>query len=212
MIDYRCWVARARGFVEQLPRRVGRSGVVEVSVSTAPPMEEPELRAVQAALPLTIPGSLGRFWLEGSRHCACRYVWRGTEGGDLYGGPALIEPAGLPMHLFSMREWAEHTWIEDYPEEEVLWLQSLPILAMANGDYLALDLSPRLEDPPVLYLAHDDHSFALAPTFTGFLDAWERVGYVGPESWMLEGLLNGQRRLDPSTERAGEIRRLLRLA
>jgi hypothetical protein len=60
-----------------------------------------------------------------------------------------------------------------------------------------------------VYLNHDDDSSVIAPGLTAFLNAWERLAYLGPEHWLLLEFVDGRGHLDPETERAAHLRRLL---
>lgn len=99
--------------------------------------------------------------------------------------------------------------------EHLLWTQSLPFYPIANGDALAFDLTGRDEDPPILYLCHDEPaSGMIAPNFDAFLTAWEQLFYVGPEWWMLDPFLVGKgraKRLSPRGEGAKKLRDLFDL-
>jgi hypothetical protein len=78
------------------------------------------------------------------------------------------------------------------PEVRDLWQQSVPFLAIRNGDYLALDVRRDVTAPPVVYLDHDgpEGTFTLAPTFHHLLKEWEQLCYIGPEHWLLCEFLN----------------------
>ncbi len=75
------------------------------------------------------------------------------------------------------------------------------------GSYLGVRATGKA-DPPVIYLAHDDESREIASSFTAFLTAWERLGYLGPEIWMLEPFLHpATGHLDADSESAQTFRR-----
>jgi len=171
-----------------------------------PPLEQTELQRLQMSITLPLPEALRQFWLTGSRHCACRYICRDAKGhAQLFGGPAFLDAQELPEHLLVCHDWAENTWISEYPEEQRYWLNAIPFLHMDNGDYLGLDMSQGQEDPPVVYLSHDEQTFVLARSFTAFLEQWQQLSYIGPESWMLEGLRNEEGLLDASTPAAQHV-------
>ena len=75
------------------------------------------------------------------------------------------------------------------------------------GYYLALDLSQELEDPPVIYLSHEELSTKLADSFTSFLENWSRLCYLGPELWMLRPFLseNGLVGLDDKAKKVRQV-------
>jgi hypothetical protein len=80
---------------------------------------------------------------------------------------------------------------------------------MNSGDYLALDVTEAKDNPPVIYLSHDDESFVIAESFTEFLKHWERLCYIGPESWMLESFLGENGYINSDSAKAKELRKLL---
>jgi hypothetical protein len=86
-------------------------------------------------------------------------------------------------------------------------MQSFPILFIKNGDFIALDERTASEDPAVVYLSHDHESKRITPSFTAFLRVWERLHYVGPESWMIEPFLDDDGFLSSDTEAADTLRR-----
>jgi hypothetical protein len=83
---------------------------------------------------------------------------------------------------------------------------------MNNGDYLALDITEAKDSPLVVYLSHDDESFVIAKSFTDFLTHWERLCYIGPESWMLESFLGKNGYINSDSVKAEDLRRLLGLS
>lgn len=129
-----------------------------------------------------------------------------TLGGDdlpdeVWGGFE-FKLSDLKANLQSVKEWAEETWLAEYPEDAATWLNSTPLIALQNGDFIAIDSRTSTTDPAVVYLNHEDAPAVLAPTLSSFLTAWEYVYYLGPEIWMLEPFLNDEGHLDPTTPAA----------
>lgn len=177
------------------------------------------LQQLSKAVGQPLPAELLRFWRTGSRCCDCRYVCAEANGEalirveqifsgdqDLYGGASFIDAMKLPHHISSCREWALIK--ADCAMEQNFWLNALPFVFIFNGDYLGLDISQPHDDPPVVYLCHDGESCLLATSFTAFLDTWERLCYVGPEIWVLEGFRGNDGLLDADTSKAGQLREL----
>ncbi|MBW3635738.1 MAG: SMI1/KNR4 family protein [Armatimonadetes bacterium] len=104
---------------------------------------------------------------------------------DFYGEIRFFDPAELPEHLPSCKSWAEAFEEDPDPAQKAFWLNALPFHSILNGDYLGLDISTTHDDPPVVYLAHDDKSQVIAPSFTSFLQSWAGLCYIGPERWKL---------------------------
>lgn len=200
------WFSQLAG---HLDRMKATSGDVESAYQPALIGEQITVLA-QAVKPETLPRVYQKFLEQGSSGIDYHFNWQ-PEGAEeaISGGARLFMADKLVADLQSCKEWATDTWIADSEEDRELWLNGLPFAALANGDYLALDLRPKVDDPPVLYLSHDDASSEIAPSLTAFLSAWERLGYIGPESWVLEPYLNEQGHLSAEGEAAQELRRQL---
>ena len=87
-------------------------------------------------------------------------------------------------------------------------------MEVGNGDCIAFDLSLG-EDPPVVYLSHDDgqgHGYVMGRNFMELIDHWSRIGFVGSEDWVwlpfVAGKLSG---LDPECGAAQQWREILNL-
>lgn len=215
--DYAAWVARAHAFTESL---VHLKGAAVYSSAVAPPMSAGDLAAVERALGPTLPSSLRAFFTRGAGSLDCRYVLE-PDGRTLdqlrdllpheiriYGGARLNPASDLPDLSRSVGAWADDTWVADAPDEKAIWECALPVAALDNGDYLALDLRAGERDPPVIYLNHDDDSAVIAPSLPAFLSAWERLCYLGPEHWLLLEFTDADGQLDPDSERAARLRQL----
>jgi len=205
--------------VERLPERF--AGEIEINVSVAPPLDEAGMRSIESALGFALPRALRVFFREGSGACNCRYVWKPNETArpvlrslldneDLYGGPYQWEAEYLNDHFASCQEYAED-WNDEGDEgnDKKLWTKSLPFASIANGDYLAVSLADGSDDPAVVYLAHEGGSQVIAPSFTQFLAHWERLCYVGPESWLLDNFLDENGFINADSEQASRLRALL---
>jgi hypothetical protein len=128
---------------------------------------------------------------------------------ELWGGALFINAADLSQHLLNCRDWAEETWVAEYPQDKNFWLNSVPFVEMNNGDYLSLDTTEEKDNPSVVYLSYDDESFIIAESFTDFLTHWERLCYIGPEVWMLENFRSENGYVNSNTNKAELLRKLL---
>ncbi len=224
MFDYHSWIERAVSFTENIPRLSGFFEELNQEAYVKPPLTENELNVIGSKIDKFIPKELTLFWLKGSRHCRCSYYCGGAKGEmfsriesvfaypeTLYGGANFYDAADLPDNLLALQEWAEETWIAEYPEQKSLWLNSIPFAGTKNGDYLALDINDKRDDPPVIYLSHDDDSEIIAESFTGFLTTWENLCYIGPEIWMLKIFRDENGYIDEETNRTAELRKIFGL-
>jgi hypothetical protein len=213
----------AEAFTKGVTRLGARFAQVKADILVEPPLAESELERLQVSIKKPVPAELGRFWLTGSRHCNCRYACEDAQGDtlrqvkevfdggqSLYGGASFVNALELADHLFACQDWAEDTWIADFPEQQRIWRNALPIICVENGDYLGLDLSERRDDPPVVYLSHDDEaSGPIAASFSGFLQTWARLCYIGPELWVLAPFQSDDGLLDADVSKAESLRRIL---
>lgn len=223
-LDYAGWVARALAFADRL---AALDGVVIGHSVADPPLAREVLDRVEADLRRPLPASLRRFYERGAGGVECSYSYEPAapaqrrlqavlpDEEQIFGGARVCRAADLADAARSVAEWARDTWVADEPEERDLWDGALPFASLNNGDYLALDLRGGGTEPPVVYLAHDDESAGLpplAPHFTSFLSAWERLCYIGPEHWLLDEFRGPDGALDPDSTRAARLRELLGVA
>ena len=219
--DYAAWVARAQAFTDGL-RRLADADVDACAV--APPAGDADLDVIERALGLPLPSSLRAFFIRGAAALDCRYTFE-PDGPALdrlrelfpyeisiFGGARIGPASELPDWSRSVGDWAKDTWVAESPDQKHLWESALPFAALDNGDYLALDLRSGEADPPVVYLNHDDESAVIADTLVGFLRAWERLCYLGPEHWLLLEFAAPGGHLDPESERAARLRQLLAIS
>jgi hypothetical protein len=182
--DFAAWVGRAQRFVVSLENTPGFELDGWLS---APPLSAKEIEAQTADALALFPNET-----------------------SIYGGPELGPVNALPDYLRSCGEWAK--MFEDAREEDESqhWGSALPVIAVSNGDYVALEGStPMDDDPPVIYLSHEGQSARLAESFTAFLGTWERLCYLGPEIWMLETFRGPDGLLSPDLPAVARLRRLL---
>jgi hypothetical protein len=211
------WVHTAKQRIESLPRQV--AGEAEAQVTVAPTLSANALDALASHLARPIPESLRAFLQRASGGFVFRFLWtpagsrveeiRSALNGEdsVWGGGELCQVSSFAEWLADCKSWAQDTWIAEYPEELAFWTQSFPILRIKNGDFIALDQRTPSDDPAVVYLSHDDESRRIAPSFTAFLREWERLHYVGPESWMIEPFLDEDGFLSSETEAASALKR-----
>src|SRR5690606_3310082 len=100
--------------------------------------------------------------------------------GEVFGGVEFADAERLLQWQDWCREAAEETWIADEPDEQERWWQSFPFAALANGDFVAIDMSSGTEARPVVCLCLSGQSAVIAPSFDAFLREWSRVCYIEP--------------------------------
>jgi hypothetical protein len=217
--DFHKWTQTARTFLERLPKQL--TGRVESEAVLLPPIPPDTLGSIASSLRLPMPAALRAFLQHATGGFVFRYKWIPTGsqaeavvsalGGEpwLFGGGEFCKATEFAGWLADCKRWAEKTWVAENPDDFAFWTQSFPILRLDNGDFLGLDCRTSSDDPRVVYLSHDDESKIVAQSFTSFLSAWARVGYVGPESWMIENFLDDDGLLDPETDKARGLQKAL---
>ncbi len=65
------------------------------------------------------------------------------------------------------------------------WKNAFVFHGVPNGDAIALDVYQNPDEPPVVYLNHEEPEvqLRLADSFSEYIDACFALGCVGPESW-----------------------------
>jgi len=222
--DFAGWVRRATHFMDA--NRDRRGFAVEAS-SAAAPLSRAEVDVLSRRLGRPLPSSLRDFLERATAAITCRYTFEYDPDDEtetesfltlfphqtsIYGGACFGPAAELPDYARSCSEWAQQFNDAGDSASARDWGSTLPVIAVANGDYLALDhrgddaASP---DPPVVYLSHDDESVRLATSFTGFLTVWEQLCYVGPEIWLLDSFRGPDGLLTADAPTTDQLRRLL---
>lgn len=98
---------------------------------------------------------------------------------------------------------------------DCVWHNKLGFMEVGKGDYIAFDLLVP-NDPPVVYLSHDDgqgHGFILGHNFIDFMNRWTRIGCVGREGWQMFPFLEGPNTgIMPDSENAIKWRDYLKVS
>lgn len=216
--DYAKWVDVARDFSRQLSEVFD----LEFEISIAPKLSCSEIKQLQRLVGKPIPVTLREFFEQGCGGLEVSYAWEpdvedekaiqnlrkiydGAKA-EVWGGGPFCYASRLQELELSLQHWARETWVASDPQEFSKWTSAIPLMELPNGDFLGLDGRQVLDDPPVLYLAHDDVSHAVDESFTLFLEHWSQILYIGPEYWMLRPFLSEKGFLDPSGENAKLLR------
>ena len=191
------WLSDAKSFFESLNALGGTFDTFAVDI--APPMSAAAFSSLQDSLSRQLP-PLFREILTSSTSCATlRYVWEPPDHlkpalndvfGEryIYGGGTLFDSASLALSLNECQESATESWLadEEFAADQRFWLRGIPFLRMPNSDYLAID--PETES--VSYLSHDSTSSFVGRDLMAFLNAWQYLGYAGPETWIIKNFID----------------------
>jgi hypothetical protein len=192
----------------------------------APPFQPAQSNALDRRLAQYLPDTFRHFLTLGTAAIDCRYSLdedsaAGREfsklfiGSDLYGGARIGPANALPRFARSCLE-RSRVLLEDQDTDRADdWVESLPIIAVGNGDYVALNgiIGREIDDPAVLYLSHDGDDAVMTESFTAFLAAWEHLCYVSPDLLLQNSFFAaGYALLDPDSRRAKKLRQLFGLS
>ena len=224
MFNYKAWVDRAIQFTERIQNLKPFFDEITIVSTLQPPLTDSEIIEVKSKAEKYIPLELINFWTTGSANLNCHYYLSNPKTerlsqineifglqSSIYGGASFLIANELPDKLLDLKEWAEETWIVEYPNEQKFWLNSVPFFEMQNGDCLALDVAEEKDDPRVIYLSHDDESSVISESFTNFLTNWERLYYIGPEGWLLDIFQNESGFICSDSDEAEKLRNIFSL-
>ena len=199
-MDYTRWVDKATALIKTIRGR--RRAGVKAGARSSPPLTTAAVSAIERRIDRAVPKPIRSFWTNTASGFDFRYEWTVSTGlqerigsllsgqSRLHGGARLCSARDIATLLTDCSDWANSTWIADYDYELRLWESAFPLCALRNGDFLALDCRKKNDDPPVIYLSHEETSQRLAPDLAAFLKAWERLYYIGPEIWMLRPFID----------------------
>lgn len=215
-MNYSNWTKQATRTIDLIRQK---GGVVEMKV--LPPLSPENVRDLTWNLK-HIPGELMDFWLTGSSKISCTYFWNppGSErelltevfasnthflfGGINFRNADLIFPGNSGNFFEGMEEFRETVG-----DKALGWWQECAIFHDSmNGDCLALGTNMG-DDPPVFYLSQkDDQSKMIADHFSEFLNDWEHLCFIGPQS-LLDSWLDPAGRINTTLHKTDELRKLL---
>jgi hypothetical protein len=225
-MNYRDWTSRALSFARDLNKLPGQ---IQVTYQAAPPLTQQELIGIRQRWTRHLPGELIKLWAEGSSHLDCQYLWTPPpeelpelhkifeSESNVYGGPKFIPATEVDLEETDMSHFGDIVldWtLQDSAQFKRLWTRAVIFLHIASGDCLGLDPQAPgcdADDPPVVYLSHDEPtSDQISPRFTDFLQQWQELCYIGPESWLFENWLDvDAKRISANRPMSQELRRLL---
>lgn len=202
-----------------MQRRLDAHGCDVRPLVFQPPATEPEVKALEAMLGLSLPGSFRRVLLNVSAHIEFR--WFMPEGmtlpepfesnfsGDLHWSLKLTEECDQ-----NKQGWIEQVFPNRGDPYDAVWWDKLAFYEIGNGDLLAMDLRPETYEQ-IVYLSHDDgegHGYVLAENFEALLARWIPVACAGGEDWQwLPFTESRTSMLDPQCGNARVFRSLLGL-
>lgn len=219
LFDYAAWARRAHKFVLGLE---GRPGFTVEATFLAPPLQSAQARALGRGLAQYLPETFRHFLTLGTSSIDCRYKLDPESaaagefeevllGSYLYGG-ARVGPANALTRFAAACLEQSRAFVEDQDTDRADdWVESLPIIAVGNGEFVALNgiIGRETDDPAVIYLSRGEADVVMSESFTGFLMAWERLCYLSPDLLLRNGFCApGYALLDPDSDEAKKLRQL----
>jgi hypothetical protein len=218
MMDYRSWIRDLQKFIADVG---SLNGELDRQLSVAEPLKLASLEGLNESLRVKIPRPIARFLKEASGGCKIHFVWE-PEGSQLQAlqkaiGRDFFFSDGPLCDSEKLRQWQEWTlegatemWIAEEPEEKAVWMAAFPFVFMSDGDFLALDLRQGSDDPPVVFLCHEDKYCLVSPSFDEFLFQWQGLCYFGPDYYYFRDFLdNSTGYLSSMSPKAEALRQLL---
>jgi SMI1 / KNR4 family (SUKH-1) len=206
MVNYSEWLHRAERFVRGISALPGQW---YIQVAIEPPLEPAAVEKLAEALPHGLPQPLRDFYQTASRDAVCNYSWQPPaaelarlrkvlrEDDGIGGGTMFCPAAKLAEHHEQLMGWAE--MFRDAgghgPAAARKIADCVPMISVGNGDYIALHVKAQKDDAAVVYVSHEalvseeSPIVPLARDIDQFLFNWERIGYLGPEIWLLDSFL-----------------------
>lgn len=213
-MNYKKWMINAKRRIEALS---WLDGDIRLTLESGPCYLSHEIDQIALTCPLGIPLVLRRFMKGAASYLNYFYWWKPFEDSEMscelmkifsnrsfiWGGPRfLIDSRGRPDIAYlqeSRLGWVAYIEGDDdiSIKERDLWENTVPFSSLGNGDLLSLDMRCNSINPPVVYLRlSEPGSRIISPSFTSFLNSWEKMYYIGPEDWLMffgkDGLINSE--------------------
>tara|TARA_R110002072_G_scaffold42064_7_gene117685 strand:- start:3090 stop:3749 length:660 start_codon:yes stop_codon:yes gene_type:complete len=153
------------------------------------PITEDELKNFEDDITYRIPDQLKTFLLDESSYI--NFWW--DLKSDIIPLDVQNKPYGgyIEFNLESIHTLNADRTICLYGDElehtKRQWEHAFPFIGVPNGDSIALDVLADPDNPPVIYLNHEepDKQVRLAESFEEFIESWFALGCVGNEGWHL---------------------------
>lgn len=190
----------------------------DVDFTLEPPATEAEIKETEQKIGKALPKEIRDFFLCFSKDCDfSAYL---PDEFELPEELSEIFSAGFRIALdevadaeISRESWQNECFSDENDEYDRVWHNKLGIMTVANGDVIALDTGVNPQNPPVVYLSHDDgegHGYILGKTFNAYLQALISVGGCGNEDWQVLPFCNDpQSGIDCDCENADTYRKLI---
>ncbi|MBP89732.1 MAG: SMI1/KNR4 family protein [Planctomycetaceae bacterium] len=165
-------------------------------LATGPPATSKEIEAIEKEVGSKLPKSLRLIITSYSGEV--QVSWQLPDEAQRPETFREIFSGGISWSLKRIKEaenerrgWQKNVFADPKDEYDAVWHNKLGFMQVPNGDVIAFDLKGG-DDPPVVYLSHEDgecHGYRLGDNFIDFVDRWTRIGCPGPEDWQMSPFL-----------------------
>lgn len=180
-MNYGQWTDRVKQFIFRFRQCHPR---MRARLDIGPPASPQQIAEAETSIGRPLPRQFREFLAAASGDCSFGYWWQPESEEDvraavslsgfnkpITGGLEYFASVASLAHDYEFhRELVEEGVYGDAP----FCRDPLPIGGMGNGNHVAIDLLGE----SVIFLAHDDESFILAPDFDTFLASWEAICYL----------------------------------
>jgi hypothetical protein len=206
MTDYAEWLRRTERFVR---RTSSLAGNWSMEIAIDPPLDPAAADRLAEKLPHGIPQSLRSFYVTASANAVCAYSWTPSareleriqnvlpDQHGISGGTSLCPATDLAEHHEQLIGWGE--MFRDSggygPAAAQTLADCVPLISVGNGDYVAIHVKAAPGSAGIVYVSHETDAsetspiIPLAHDMDQFMQASERIGYLGPEIWVLDAFL-----------------------
>ena len=162
-----------------------------------------DVERIERQLAQQLPPSLRNFFVHTSRRVAVGWflpknVTPPQPCSEIFASTTVVDLAELVPLQARHHRWVEACFQNPADPYDTVWHHKLPILHVANGDLIAIEIGKETER--VCYLSHDGsemNGFVLGESFDDYLDRFSKIGFVGPEDWQWRAFVGEGQRIDP---------------
>lgn len=193
---------------------------IDVNFDLEPPANETEVLALEKQVKMRLPAEIRNFFLKFSKNCEFNAFLPDDlklpkELCGIFSACFIISLDEVKRAEESRESWQRECFSNEADEYDRVWHHKLGIMTVGNGDVIALDIALDKDNPPVVYLSHDDgegHGYILGKTFNQYLENLLLVGGCGNEDWqMLPFCPNKESGIDPECQNAKMYREIIKL-
>lgn len=183
------------------------------------PALESELMLLEEQLKIKLPEEIRNFFLNFSKCCKFNAFLPDNlklpkELQEIFSACFIISLDEIKDAEKSRKLWQRECFNDVKDAYDCIWHHKLGIMTVGNGDVIALDIRKNINNPPVVYLSHDDgegHGCILGKTFNLYFKNLLLIGGCGNEDWqMLPFCHDKESGIDPNCTNAKIYRKIIR--